>query len=427
MAVRAVGCGKGGTRGGVDRVVGLLPGREVATGIAAVGRSDLQVVVVIDMARSTGNVGVPVCQRETRERVVEVRRIPTFGGVAVGAISRREDGAGCGVNRVVGLLPGREVATGIAAVGRSNLQVVIVVDVAGGAGNASMTIRQRKTGGAVVELRIQPGVERVAGLAGRGEVCGRVIGISGLLKIAQVAGHTGRRQSLELANGCALVALLARHGGVSAEEGKAILVILDLLHGNLPAQHRVALRAVGAEFTAVNIGVAIGAILSDVGENRPGVALRAFHFFVHATERVAGFIVIEFRDRPDGPPSGGSMAIFARYRQWTVRTSGGLPLRESQWSQAREREEKPEQEDELVALERNCPLTREHTEPRAPGVSAWYQFLGQKKMQTTVRRTSLWPRLCTGQTRALSWTRALACINRFSTEDCVPAGLVGPR
>lgn len=87
-----------------------------------------------------------------------------------------------------------------------------------------------------------------------------------------------------------------------------------------------------------------------------------------------------------------------------MRTSGGLPLRESPWSQAREREEQPEQEDELAALKRNCPLTREHT-------ASWVQrfrlvsILRQEKMQTTVRRTSLWACPCTGQARTLPWTR----------------------
>ena len=282
VTVRAVGCGKGGTGGRVYGVVGLLPGGEVATRIAAIGRRDLQVVVIVDMAGGAGNVGVAIRQRKTSERVVEVRRIPAFGGVAVGAISRREDGAGCGVNRIVGLLPGGQVAAGVAAIGRSDLEVVVVVDVAGGAGHVGVAIRKRKTGGAVVELRIEPGVERVAGFASRGEVRGRVIGIRGLLKIAQVAGHAGRGQSLELADGCALVTLFTRHSGMSAEQRKPVLMVLDLLHGNLPAQYGVALRAVGTEFAPMNVRVAVRAILSHVGENRLGMALRTFHFFVHA-------------------------------------------------------------------------------------------------------------------------------------------------
>ena len=71
--------------------------------------------------------------------------------------------------------------------------------------------------------------------------------------------------------------------------------------------------------------------------------------------------MIEFGDRPDGPPAGGGVAIFAGNRQGTVRTPGSLLLRESRWSQAREGEEQHEREDELVALERNCPLTLERT------------------------------------------------------------------
>jgi hypothetical protein len=36
--------------------------------------------------------------------------------------------------------------------------------------------------------------------------------------------------------------------------------------------------------------------------------------------------VVEFRDRADGAPSGGVVAVFAGDRQGAVRTSSALPL-----------------------------------------------------------------------------------------------------
>lgn len=89
-------------------------------------------------------------------------------------------------------------------------------------------------------------------------------------------------------------------------------MIFDLLHGNLPSLHRVAVRAVRAHPSLVHVGMTVLAIFSDVRENRLHVALRALHFFVHAAQRIPGLIVIEFRVRLDRTPRGHPVAVFAR-------------------------------------------------------------------------------------------------------------------
>ena len=122
------------------------------------------------------------------------------------------------------------------------------------------------------------------------------------------------------------MAILALHRCVGAKKGKPVLVILDLLDGNLPAANRVALGAIRAEFSAVDVRVTIGAIPAHVSENGLGVALRASHFFVHATQWIVGFVVVKFGDGPDGLPAGGGVAVFAGNIQGSVRTSGSLPL-----------------------------------------------------------------------------------------------------
>ena len=81
-------------------------------------------------------------------------------------------------------------------------------------------------------------------------------------------------------------------------------MILHALRGDVPALHGVALRAIGTHLAAVNVRVAIGAIFSNVGEDRFGVALHALHFFVHAAEGVIGFVVIELGNRANGTPGG---------------------------------------------------------------------------------------------------------------------------
>ena len=64
------------------------------------------------------------------------------------------------------------------------------------------------------------------------------------------------------------MARIALHYGVCAEQGKAIKVILNRLVGNLPAENRVALGAIGSHLRAVNVRVAVGAIFSDVRKHR---------------------------------------------------------------------------------------------------------------------------------------------------------------
>ena len=88
----------------------------------------------------------------------------------------------------------------------------------------------------------------------------------------------------------------------------------------------MALRAVIAELSAVDVGVTIRALLANVGENRFCVASRAGYFFVHAAEWIAGAVVIEFRYGSNGTPACICMAIFAGNGQGTVRTPAGLSL-----------------------------------------------------------------------------------------------------
>ena len=73
-------------------------------------------------------------QRPAGSGVVEHDIGPQRRVVTGGAIGRRKRRACCRVRRVIGLLPSRQVASGIPAVARLDLQIVVVVDVAVGAG-----------------------------------------------------------------------------------------------------------------------------------------------------------------------------------------------------------------------------------------------------------------------------------------------------
>lgn len=67
-------------------------------------------------------------------------------------------------------------------------QIVVVVHMAGSAGDADMRAGEWKTGGAVVEIRIRPRIHSVAGLACCGETGRNVIRSYGILEIPRVAG-----------------------------------------------------------------------------------------------------------------------------------------------------------------------------------------------------------------------------------------------
>ena len=76
VALRTVGGAKGRPGGGVDRIVGLLPGGQVAARVAAVRGRNLESVVIVDVALRALEIGVTVCQRESGGAVIENRSVP---------------------------------------------------------------------------------------------------------------------------------------------------------------------------------------------------------------------------------------------------------------------------------------------------------------------------------------------------------------
>ena len=158
----------------------------------------------------------------------------------------------------------------------------------------------------------------MASVAGRWEFRACVIGVGGLLIVLQMAGGALRGKSLELANRGALVAFIALDSGVGAEEREAVLVILHLLNGCVPAADRMALSAVRTELAAMNICVAIGTCFADVREDRLDVALRAANLFVHAAQGIRGLVVVELHVAANRSPTVRCVAIFARHCQRAV-------------------------------------------------------------------------------------------------------------
>ncbi len=204
---------------GVHRIVRLLPLRQMASGVAAICGRDLQAVIVVDVACGAGHVSMSICEQESGGSVVEIGSVPSSRGVAIGAIRQGKSGSGRRVHRVIGLLPRCQVTPGMPAIVQLDLQVVVVVEMAGGARNVGVSQGERKIGrrAGVIEFRSQPAIGGVTRVTIGREVQADMVRAGRLLKINQVARGTSCRQSLELAYCRALVAFLARYRGMRAK------------------------------------------------------------------------------------------------------------------------------------------------------------------------------------------------------------------
>lgn len=227
------------------------------------------------------------------------------------------------------------MATGIAAVRRRNLQIVVIVDVAGGARHVRVPVRQLESRRAVIEFCSQPTVKTVTALTIRGRKYGwirLVRRIRGVLPILQVAGIALCRQSEINARRRALVAFRAIYRGMCPQKRESVLVILQLLRCHIPALNRVALCAVRSELPPVDVSVAVRAILAHIRENWLYVAQSASHLLVHPAQWVRGLVVIEFRCGLDRSPARRGVAILARNRQRSMGIPRGLILCTRNWA-----------------------------------------------------------------------------------------------
>jgi len=232
------------------------------------------------------------------------------------------------VGGIFRLLPVRQVASGVLAVCRQDMKVIVSAGVTRSARHVRMPIGQRKINrrGIVIEFCSHPGIDGVTRFASGGEIRSDVIWIRGLLKILQVARNAGSRQSQILSDGSALVTLIAFHYRVCAKQGKSVEVLLDRLNRDIPSQDRVAFSAVGAELTAVDVRMAVRTILSHIGEDRFSMALRAVNFFVHSSKGIPRGIVIELGNGANRRPASARVAVLAWNGKGSMRTPTRLSL-----------------------------------------------------------------------------------------------------
>ena len=200
VASGAIGHRKWRARRRVRRIVGLLPGRQVALRIPAIRRGDLQIEIVVDVAvRAGGHLArrshlVRVRQWKTGGRVVKIRRQPGNRIMASGAGRNRKHR---GRRRMLGvrrLLPRCKMTSGMPAVCRRDLQIEVAAYVAIQTGHIRVPVGEREIDRrcGVVYGGAQPTVKRMARVAGLRELTGHVVRTLGLLKVAQMTGAACR-------------------------------------------------------------------------------------------------------------------------------------------------------------------------------------------------------------------------------------------
>ena len=197
--VMAGGAGRGESRRGVVWI-GRASVVSLVTRVA--GRRQRRVVVV-DVTTGARNGHVGSRQWERCVVVIEARRDPGRRVVAHIALLWETCSDVVRAGRALEILQ-------VAAHTCRARQMVVVVDVAGGARRTRMRSCQRETGSGVIERRRLPCACAMANLASLRESLRRMVGISGVLIVLQVARHAGFDRQVEVPAGMALIALQRR-------------------------------------------------------------------------------------------------------------------------------------------------------------------------------------------------------------------------
>ena len=113
----------------------------------------------------------------------------------------------------------------------------------------------------MIKLSVEPGVGAVTQRAACGETSGSMARIAGGCEIRCVTGVALGRHGLEPAGCATLMAGIAIHRGMRTRQRESVVVLLHLLHRDLPSANRVALLTVRPQLTSVDVGVAILTVL----------------------------------------------------------------------------------------------------------------------------------------------------------------------
>jgi len=142
-----------------------------------------------------------------------------------------------------------------------------------------------------------------------------------LTKVVEVTAHALGREALavERTHRPRLVTGITIHCRVRPDEGKAVLMLIDGVDGNLPPRIPMTEFALRAVLAAVNVSVAVLTLLSDIGKDEVGVAILAWDFGMQAPQRKTCLTMFKFRHSPNGGPTLGRVAVLTPDVQAAVR------------------------------------------------------------------------------------------------------------
>ena len=257
---------------GVVGVVRVLIILQVAGRASLVGQVEVPVGVALVALQGRVRSG----QGKSHNAVIEIGRLPGGGRVALLAGLRHAGGHVIGIG---GFLIVRQVTAHTVCRGA----LISPAHVAGRAFQCRVHSGQRKAGKPqMVEFHSHPRIHAVTLNAAGGKARGQVVGTGGLLESLGVAGVAIRRHGCEIAQRAVFVARLAVQRGMSADERKTVVMVLNRFQRDVPSIYRVTLFAAGSHAGAVNISMTVSALAADIGEHWFDVALRTHDALVHA-------------------------------------------------------------------------------------------------------------------------------------------------
>ena len=151
-----------------------------------------------------------------------------------------------------------------------------------------------------------------------GEARGHVVRRGCFTEIGQMATHAfgGKSEAIELADRANFVAGVTVHGSVGADQRKPVLMLVDVVNGNLPAVRVVAKCALRTVLAAMQIGVAILTLFRSIAEDESLVAISALHFGMAPAQGKSCLRVVELEFGTQRRPTLRGVTILARDRKF---------------------------------------------------------------------------------------------------------------
>jgi len=105
------------------------------------------------------------------------------------------------------------------------------------------------------------------------------------------------------------------------DQGKPVLVLIDIVNRNLPPIRVVAQFAFGPILAPMEVSVAILALIRSVGEVQIGVTIPTSHNRMAAAKLKACLFVFELGLGPDRLPTFDGVTVLARNVEFSVRAA----------------------------------------------------------------------------------------------------------